>query len=171
MQEKDLYPDVKNWLHKYLRDRNRTSQVKVLDSSRKILSRLISDNNYCDLVPAEWVSWDIQVDIVGFVIKKTNIDLAFVECKNKPLNLRDLSQLLGYSRVANPQYSFLVSPQGISESLSSLLKTYNRVDILRYHHGTGEIPKAIIIATWLVDSKCLDLGTIITADYGHLGNL
>ena len=81
--------------------------------------------------PEEWRTWNIKVDIVGFVHRANKpTDLVFVECKNIKLTLSHLSQLLGYSRIAHPLYSFLISPAGFSRSLFSLLNEYHRHEVL-----------------------------------------
>ncbi len=163
-QEKEMYVAVSNWLESFLNDKYKRWPVRIFDSSRKRLNRLINENNLNDLIPSEFVSWDIQVDIVGFVLLRNSAYLAFVECKNRPITLRDLSQLIGYSRVAKPQYSFIISPQGPSDSLHSLLKTYNRLDVLIYDYKEGRIPKSITVAKWLEQSNSIDWSSIITGN-------
>ena len=170
-REQDMYPDVAAWLEEYLKGRHRRSRVKVFDASRKSLSRIISDIGIQDQMPPEWVSWDIQVDIVGIILQKRKTEIALVECKNATLSLRDLSQLLGYSLIANPLYSFLLSPQGPSDSLRTLLKTFNRIDVLRYHYSQGKLPQAIIIGQWVKETKSLDWGSVITDDPAYLGQI
>src|SRR4030042_18545 len=94
-----------------------------------------------------------------------------IDSKNNSITLRDLSQLIGYSRVANPKYSFLLSPQGISDSLKTLLLTYNRLDVLNYGFKEGKISDSIIIAKWNADANNIDFDTIITGTGNRIGNL
>jgi len=115
--------------------------------------------------------YNIQVDIVGFAIQKNLTHLALVECKNDYITLRDLSQLIGYSLVALPIYSFIISPQGPSDSLILLLKTYNRLDVLRYHHPKGKLPLTVTIARWVEEANSIDLSTIISGDSSFIGGL
>lgn len=164
--ESQMYPDVIEWLRKFLKERFKKAKIIVFDSSHKKLNRLISDNGLEGAFPAEWVSWDISVDVVGIAIDKET-RLAFVECKNTPLTLRDLSQLIGYSVVAKPDFSFLLSPQGFSDSLIDLLKTYNRKDVLCYEAIEGRSAKSIVVAKWVKDAKSLDWSTIIAHDDGY----
>jgi len=70
--------------------------------------------------------------------------LGLVECKLGRINLRDLSQLLGYSRVALPLYSIILSPRGISQSLNLLFNIARRNDILYYSPD-----RHIFIAKWV----------------------
>jgi len=97
--------------------------------------------------------------------------MAFVECKNEPITLAHVSQLLGYSRVALPRYSFIVAPQGASDSMRSLLLTYNRTDILEYLNKPGQLPRSIITARWNETANCIDAESLITGDKNHLGKL
>ncbi|MEW5795877.1 MAG: hypothetical protein AB1772_05905 [Candidatus Zixiibacteriota bacterium] len=170
-REDQMYPHVSGWLEAFLKDRHRHAEIRVIDASRKSLSRLITDYGFQDRVPAEWVSWDIQVDVVGFVLQKQQMLMAFVECKVGFLTLRDLSQLLGYSRVALPRYSFLVSPEGPSDFLTSLLRTYNRSDVLRYNFPIGQTPWSIAVGRWIGQAKNLDWSSVISDDVMFLGQL
>ena len=98
----------------------------------------------------------------------------FTKVAEDPLNLkiyRHVSQLLGYSRVALPQYSFITAPQGASDSLRSLLLTYNRIDVLQYYTQRGRFPRSIILAQWDETAKCINRSTIITGDESHIGKL
>jgi hypothetical protein len=113
------------------------------------------------MFPPEWTTWDIHVDVAGFVIQNGRAELAFVECKLMSLSLMHFSQLLGYSRVAKPLFSFLVSPQGISGSMLSLLETYHRTDILEYVWLRGSVARTICIAKWDAPAKTIDLGSCI----------
>jgi len=122
-------------------------------------------------VPLEWPSWDIHVDIVGLAIDAKITELAFVECKTTPITLRHLSQLLGYSRVALPQYAFIVSPQGPSDALKSLLVTYRRTDVLAYDQREGKFSGSLIVARWDKEAATLDYGSLIAADVNFQGRL
>lgn len=69
--------------------------------------------------------------------------LAFVECKVGPITLRDVGQLLGYSLIARPETSYLISPAGLSDRLRSLLVTFGRQDLLNYTRN-----RMLLLATW-----------------------
>ncbi|MEA2063754.1 MAG: hypothetical protein U9P14_08670 [Gemmatimonadota bacterium] len=164
-----MYPEVACWLKGFLKARHKRAEIKVFETPRKKLSSLISDIGFQDRMPHEWVSWDIYVDIVGFVLMKKEAHLAFVECKLRLIKLRDLSQLIGYSLVAKPRYSFLVSPQGPSDSLRTLLKTYSRLDVLRYYYPPGKFPLSVVVAKWLTIENNIDYSSIISDDNSFLG--
>lgn len=160
--EKEMYSPVCAWLESFLQSRHRKAKIYVFDSSRRSLARLIQDTGLSANLPAEWHSWDIFVDVVGFAFTNEHTYLAFVECKLGAITLGNFSQLLGYSRVALPQYSIIISPQGASDSLRSLLLTYERTDILQYHFEKGKIPLSVAVASWDENGKCIDIGSVIS---------
>jgi hypothetical protein len=115
-------------------------------------------------VPGDWQSWDIRADVLGIVSSKLSTRLAIVECKNRTITLAHLSQLLGYCRVAQPEYAFILSPFGASSMLKRLLQTYGRKDVLEYQHKKGKVPRSLVIARWDAVTKNLDYASLITGD-------
>lgn len=164
LKETDMYPGVCKWLDVFLRSRHRRAEVNVFDSSRKSLTRLIQETGLFHNLPAEWQSWDIYVDIVGFARVPDNTILAFAECKNEPITLSHLSQTIGYSRIARPDYSVVLSPQGASNSLRSLLTTFGRTDVLIYHSEAGKVSRSIAVAQWNETASTVEMGTVITGN-------
>ena len=159
--ESDMYPDVRQWLEDFLKGRFRQAEVDVHALPHTPISRFVRIYNRGSF-PGEWVTWNIKVDVVGFVHHPNRpTDLVFVECKNTKLTLAHLSQLLGYSRIARPLYSFLISPVGFSRSLVSLLQEYHRHDVLVYHSEDGKLPRQLIIAEWEMTSRHLNRHTMI----------
>ena len=84
-----------------------------------------------------------------------------MECKNTKLTLAQLSQLLGYSRIAQPLYSFLISPVGFSLTLVSLLQKYRRHDVLEYLWEPGKIPWQVAVAQWDMTTANLNRNNMI----------
>ena len=169
--EKEMYPEVVEWLQRYLRDRYRRAEVTVIDTSSRSLVRVIADQAFEAALPLQSASWDIHVDVVGFIASRTEVSLAFVECKLYEITLKDVAQLLGYSVVAKPKHAFIISPAGPSGSLRSLLKTYNRIDILRYQHEQGAIPWSMVVARWSEETRSIDRSSVIADDRSRLGRL
>lgn len=134
--------------------------VEVFDTSKSKLS------NFLDRIGVQAFSgseaFEIEVDIIGLLRRGKAAQLAFVECKVGPISLKDVGQILGYSRVALPVLSAIISPGGISASLDLLLNTYNRVDILEY--GSG---KRIKIGTWDASRRQVDPASVLPP--GELG--
>ena len=146
--EREMYPDVCRWLNDFLTSRYQRASVDVHDLSHTPISRFLRNYDKGQF-PPEWVTWDIRVDVVGFIHQpKAMTSLAFVECKNIKLTLSHLSQLLGYSRIAQPLFSFLISPLGFSSTLVSLLQDYQRHDVLEYHWESGKRPRRVVLAEW-----------------------
>lgn len=157
----DLYPDVRQWLEDFLKGRFRQAEVDVHALPHTPISRFVSTYDRGNF-PGEWHSWNIKVDVVGFVHHTDKpTDLVLVECKNTKLTLAHLSQLLMYSRIARPMYSFLISPVGFSPSLVSLLQKYHRRDVLEYYWEPGKLPRQVIVAQWEMTSRHLNRHTMI----------
>lgn len=162
-----MYPDVKHWLHKYLQDRHPRKEVIVFESPSQRLNRLVSRLEVGGLLPPEWQSWDIQVDIVGFIRGRSSIEMVLVECKNKPITLAHLSQVIGYCRVVNPVMGIILSPDGISDSLKKLFEVYGRQDVLIYSKPARQSARRIILAQWNSQTGAPEPGSAIPA--GSLG--
>jgi hypothetical protein len=159
--EKEMYPDIMVWLNSFLQQRFPSQQIIVKDGSRKPIKRILQDENLNPTNKPEWLTFDILVDICGFIIHNNRIEFAFIECKNKPISLLDVSQLLGYSKVALPIFSCILSPFGMSADVIKLLVSYNRQDILEYDYPKGAQTKSVFIATWIQEHQQIDFSTII----------
>jgi hypothetical protein len=107
-------------------------------------------------------AFEIEVDITAVLKKRSKMELAFVECKRGPITLRDIGQILGYSRVAFPTLSLILSPKGLSSYVNLLLHTYNRVDLLDYAPG-----RRLKVGLWDLKRKQIDLSSVIPQ--GELG--
>lgn len=133
-----MYQPVARWMARFLRARYRSAEVAVIDASTQKLASVIENSQLQGRLslqqglPLDWPTWELQVDVVGFVRVANLTQLAFAECKNVPLTLDHLAQLLGYARIARPQYAFLLSPQGAKLSLVQLLRTHQRLDVLEF---------------------------------------
>jgi len=131
--EIEMYPDIIEWLKRNLEQKNgkTAKKITVLDTHCSDLSNFIMQLNYQKFFP-EFSTYKIRQDITGFIEYSDKVELVFVECKNTSLSLIHLSQLIGYSCIALPIYSILLSPQGMGQTLNKLLKSYNRLDILEF---------------------------------------
>ncbi|NJL06443.1 MAG: hypothetical protein HC911_16370 [Chloroflexaceae bacterium] len=162
LRERDMYGAVQAWLRVRLQHHYPRAMIRVLDTSQEQLTRVIRREHVAQGLPADWVSWDIHVDITGFIMAPQQTKIAFIECKNKPLTLDHLSQLLGYSRVARPEHALLIAPQGIGTALRSLILTYQRRDVLTYEQQPGQLEHALTLARWDEQRNDLERSTIIT---------
>jgi len=141
-KEADLYEPVRLWFQDVLSRRFRQAEVHAYNTSRIRLSTLIGQRGLQAHFPQSNV-WDIQADITALVIARQN-HVAFVECKTGPVTLRDIGQLLGYSRVAKPVRAVLLSLKPPTDALRTLLTVYGRYDILEYDDNRNRI----LIAQW-----------------------
>lgn len=153
--EKEMYPDVVSWLNVYLRHRYPQANSKSYDTSRENLCDFIRRHKLEEYF-SEAETYVIKVDIAGVIQYKQKCLLAFVECKTKPISLRDISQLIGYSRVVRPVFSIIVSPGGISSPINKLINIYRRYDILTYENS-----HRIRVARWDKNTKDIDLSTLL----------
>lgn len=152
LTEAEMYPDIIKWLQNDLQQRfgKKTIKIQVLDTHDSDLSNFILSLNYQKFFP-EFTTFQIRQDVTGFIEYKDKVDLVFVECKNTLLSLIHLSQLIGYSSIALPIYSILLSPKGMGTTLNKLLKTYNRRDVLEFKPN-----KKIQIIKWDFDKRDVD---------------
>jgi len=154
--EKEMYPDVCSWFRKMLQSKFKDATICVEDTSKKVLSKWLLEKGFHSYFP-DYQTYEVEVDVTGVVVKSNKeAHLGFVECKLGKINLRDFSQLLGYSKVALPFYSIILSPKGISQSLNLLFNIARRNDILYYSED-----KHIFITTWFIRKKEIDFSTII----------
>ena len=162
MQERDLYRPVCDWLSAFLRQKHRSAQVWVEDTSRSSVAEFLRRHRLTAYVPW-WVTLEIPVDVTGAVLivnhrHRPTLRLAIVEVKVRPINLRDLSQAIGYAKVVQPDYAFLVSPNGWTENLQRLVRDYQRMDVLEY------APKRrLVIARWDIVSGSVREGEVLLA--------
>jgi len=150
-----MYPEVCAWFEKILLEKHPDSKIHIQDTSRKILSRWLVEKGLHKLF-SDYLTYEIEVDIIGIIEKDDKAFLGMIECKLNQITLRDLSQLLGYSKVALPLYSIILSPEGVSKSMHLLFNVSRRNDILNYSSD-----RHIIVGKWSEKRKELDFSTII----------
>lgn len=112
----------------------RAKKISVLDTHDSDLSNFIIKLRYQKYFP-EFSTYKIRQDITGFIEYQDKVELVFVECKNTKLSLIHLSQLIGYSCIALPIYSILISPQGMGATLNKLFNNYKRYDVLEFRQN------------------------------------
>ena len=157
-EEKEMYPHVRSWLEKVLQGKFKGAKISVADTSKKVLSKWLFEKGHHRHFK-DYSTYEIEVDVTG-VIERGKTELAFVECKLNKITLRDLSQLLGYSKVATPLLSIILSPKGISDSMNLLFNVSRRNDVLYYTND-----KHIVIGKWDETRKEIDQSLIIPRGY------
>lgn len=150
--EVEMYPEIIDWLKNDLAQKyfKKAKKIVVLDTHDSDLSNFIMKLKYQRYFP-EFITYKIRQDVTGFIEYSDRVELVFVECKNSSLSLIHLSQLIGYSCIALPLYSILLSPVGIGNTLSKLLKNYNRKDILEFRPN-----RFIQLVKWDYQKKDID---------------
>jgi hypothetical protein len=160
--EMQMYPDVTRWLKALLTSKLPGYSIEVRDTHASPLNEYIQRHGLQNYFSNDlWQTYDIRVDITAFVKLDSDTGLIFVECKTVPISLLHLSQLLGYSRVALPLFSYLLSSAGIGGTLRSLLTRYDRTDILEYHWQKGQLPRRILVARWDANAKGIDSTSVL----------
>ena len=149
-QEKELYPSIMEWLEGYLEDRFRKSKVSTFNTSGVVLYRFLQEKGLSEYFP-DYQAFEIMVDITGIIISNNTAKLVFVEVKKGGISLKEISQLLGYSMIAKPEFSFLISPEGLSNRMNYLLNQIKHFDIL--HYDKEENNRFIRIARWDIEKK------------------
>lgn len=151
-----MYPDVRSWFRKTLQSKFKNARICVEDTSKKVLSKWLLEKGFHNYFP-DYQTYEVEVDVTGVIVKSDKeAHLGFVECKLGKINLRDFSQLLGYSKVALPLYSIILSPKGVSNSLNLLFNVARRNDILYY-----SADRHIFITRWDGQKREIDFSTII----------
>lgn len=156
--EAQMYPDVAGWLKTFLEGRFPKTQVDTYDTHSISLGRFVYNQGLGAHFPL-YATFDIKVDITGIirpVQAGSPVRLAFVECKIGPIILRDIGQILGYSRVARPAYALIVSPAGLSQPLGLLLGVHRRYDVLEYDRNVR-----VKVAVWDPVRKAIDFGSLL----------
>ncbi len=156
-RESDMYPAVVEWLERLLSERYPNAFVEAYDTHQVYLSRFLASRGLGTRFP-DYPVYQIKVDVTGVILQKGSSGdyLAFVECKNAPISLKDVSQLLGYSRVALPIYSIIISPCGPGREVTMLLKAYRRLDVLEYARN-----RRLKIGTWIAERCEVDPASLL----------
>lgn len=165
--ERDMYPEVSGWLRLHLKARFPDAQIMSFDTHAFSLKDFIRRKGLQRFFDSTlWQTYDIAVDVTAFIRAPRLSGVVFVECKTRAITLRDLSQLLGYSRVAAPLESYILSVRGISGTLMSLVLTYGRQDVLEYDWPKGQKPRRIVLAKWDPARKGLDATSVLPPGLG-----
>lgn len=162
MKKQEMYEPVRVWLERILRPNCKQMNVRVYDSHNIKLSRLIDDLGLQRLFP-QFNAWDVKVDITAVISNEKSGCLALSDIKVKQLTLGDLGEFLGYARVVNPSFAFVITIEPPVNPLITLLEDYGRLDVLEY----GPEKRYIRIAKWdivkneIIPSSVLPRGQLL----------
>jgi hypothetical protein len=141
------YPHVAAWLARYLRDRF-SKDVAAHDAHRIEPAAFLRAENLHTFVRG-CEAYEIQVDVTGMVRTRDFCPFCIRRVQSWPDHV-------ARCRVARPEWSFLISPAGLSDHMSSLLVTYGRQDVLDYGKN-----RTIRLATWNVGRREIDAPSLI----------
>jgi hypothetical protein len=154
-REEDLYPEIENWLNRYLKEKYKGYLVETTHKTSRLSLDVCLKN--IGLCVNDAIGLSIKIDIVGILKRDSVIKLVFIEVKDQPLTLKDLCQLWGYSQLLNPAESFLISSKGLG-NLNCLFKILKREDLLLY--GVKK-DKMMRVCKWDEHRKSIDYSTLI----------
>ncbi len=156
-KEFELYEPMRIWLQNYLEDKYRGSHIITVDSHARTLDVILEEHGIIADYP-QTVGLDIQIDVLGIIIKGNKTAIAFIEAKKTQLNLHDLGQLWAYCKLCNPAEAFLLSSAGIG-SLNKILNNLSRTDLLDF--GDGRKIKKMQVARWDVIANSVDYRSLV----------
>ena len=155
--EHELYEPMKNWLQIYLEGKYKGATITTIDSHARNLDVILEELGVLDQYP-QVVGLDIQIDVLGIIVKKGVSQIVFIEAKKTELNLHDLGQLWAYCKLCDPAEAFLLSSLGMG-SLNKILNNLGRLDLLDF--GDGRRIKKMQVGKWDLNGNIIDFKTLI----------
>ena len=156
-KEFELYEPMRCWLQTYLEEKYPGSKIITVDSHAQTLDLFLEKYGVIDNYP-QTVGLDIQIDVLGIIVKAKKTSIVFIEAKKTQLNLHDLGQLWAYCKLCDPEEAFLLSSAGVG-SLNKILNNFNRLDLLDF--GDGKRIKQMQVGKWDVTSNAIDFRTVV----------
>lgn len=148
--EFETYEPLRAWLQNYLRARFDSKALAWVTSDRN-LAHFLRDVDHEAIEMIENLD-DLRIrpDVVGLLPESG--ELAFVESKVTPLNIREVGQLMGYCLVAQPRLGFLISTKPIDTHLASLIHAHpeltefqggRQIELCHFDTKTMKKPKGL----------------------------
>ena len=156
-KEFELYEPMRLWLQNYLEDKYKGAKVITVDSHARTLDLFLEEYGVIDNYP-QTVGLDIQIDVLGIIIKNGKTNIVFIEAKKTQLNLHDLGQLWAYCKLCDPIEAFLLSSYGLG-SLNKILNNFKRNDLLDF--GDGKCIKKMQVGKWDLSTNSIDFKTLV----------
>lgn len=155
--EYELYEPMRVWLQQYLEDKYKGATIITVDSHARTLDLYLEEYGIIDRYP-QTIGLDIQIDVLGIVIKGGKTQIFFIEAKKTQLNLHDLGQLWAYCKLCDPAEAFLLSSNGLG-SLNKILNNLARIDLLEF--GDGKRIKKMQVGKWDISKGSIDYQTLV----------
>lgn len=156
-KEFELYEPMRVWLQQYLEDKYEGAKIITVDSHAQTLDLFLEKYEVIGCYP-QTIGLDIQIDVLGIVIKNGKSQIFFIEAKKTQLNLHDLGQLWAYCKLCEPAEAFLLSSYGLG-SLNKILNNLLRTDLLEF--GDGKRIKKMQVGKWDISRNSPDYHTLV----------
>jgi len=150
-----MYSEVASWFNAYLANKFPEATIRSYDTSKENLHKFIKRHGLAGYFP-EAETYVFKVGVTGVIQYKEKCLLALVECKTKPITLRDVCRFVGCVQVVLPAFSIIVSPRGVSPSINKLINVYRRYDVLTYNNS-----RKVRIARWNSSTKDIDTASLL----------
>lgn len=129
------------WLENYLKQKYTNYNVEVF-IPQNYISKIPNDN--IKKIP-NYSSFDFKPDVIGILSSKSDsndIKLVFVNRSTSALSLKEIGEILCYSRIAQPVESFLISPKALANEVNLILLDKSKQNnILSYNDKFVKIGK------------------------------
>lgn len=133
MNKQELTDKLSIWLEKYCKE-NYSAEYHI---------EVIKPSSYISRLPNESIkrienysSLDFKPDVLGVLTSKdefNNVKLIFINRSISSLSLREIGEIICYSKIANPIESYLVSPMALANEVNLILLDKNMQNrILKY---------------------------------------
>jgi len=156
-KEVELYEPMQIWLYQYLKDKYKGEKIITVDSHAQTLDTFLEKYGIIDQYP-QTIGLNIQIDVLGIVIKNGKAQIFFIEAKKTQLNLHDLGQLWAYCKLIDPEEAFLMSSVSLG-SLDKILNIFKREDLLDF--GNKKKIKKMKVAVWNLSTSTPENSTMI----------
>lgn len=109
------------WLKRYLNKKYSSEYIIETLIPKSYISKLPNDN--IKKIP-NYSSFDFKPDLLGILQSKNNcniVKLIFVNRSTSSLSLKEIGEIICYSRIANPEEAFLISPKALANEVNLIL--------------------------------------------------
>lgn len=109
------------WLNKYLEKKYSFKYLIEVFIPKSYISKLPNDS--IKKIP-NYTSFDFKPDILGILQSKENpniVKLILVNRSTSSLSLKEIGEIICYSRIANPEEAFLISPKALANEVNLIL--------------------------------------------------
>jgi hypothetical protein len=149
-----LYAPMVAWLTQRLKDQYEPLGYTVIveDTHAITLEKALRNHGVLRYFQ-DAVGIDIEIDVLGIIIKDEDVRLFFIEAKDENLKLKDVGQLLIYCRIVPPHSAYLLSSKGLGQ-ITKLVTHLGRNNLLEYQYRQQSTH--IVAARWDVSRNCVD---------------